>query len=182
MPSSSALRYPRGQPDDFTARLPPGSPRGDPGMVVQPYTDPGYGMPNAFVGNLNQAPGQVVGGALPVNAQQIDTGENFYEISPLERWLAQQRVKNAQRYEQLPGITSGPAPKPWGLDRSQLPQQTPPGTAPVDSGFIANVLNRLRPYDQTVDPRMFMGPQQQQPNPLEFNSPRWQSPYSDQQT
>jgi hypothetical protein len=30
--------------------------------------DPGYGMPNPDRGNLNQAPGQTVGGWLPVNA------------------------------------------------------------------------------------------------------------------
>jgi hypothetical protein len=52
---------------DWTARLPPGSPSADPNMVAQPYADPGYAMPNAFVGNLNQAPGQEVGGALPAS-------------------------------------------------------------------------------------------------------------------
>ena len=50
--------------NDWTARLPPGSPSADPGMVVQPYADPGYGMPNPYIGNLNQAPGVAVGGYL----------------------------------------------------------------------------------------------------------------------
>ena len=157
---------------DWTARLPPGSPGADTGMVVQPYADPGYGMPNAFVGNLNQSPGLVVGGVLRANALQgVDPSSDNplsqalpygqfvgsdAELSPLERWLAQQRAKNnAQGYEPLPGVTSGVPPKPWGLDRTQLPQQPPP--QPYQSGFVANILNRVRPMDPTSDPGMTIG-------------------------
>jgi hypothetical protein len=55
-------------PTDFTGRLPSAVPNADQGMIVQPSLDPGYGMPNPDRGNLNQAPGQTVGGWLPVNA------------------------------------------------------------------------------------------------------------------
>ena len=82
-----------------------------------------------------------------------DDRDDFYNASPLERWLAQQRAKNnAPGFEPLPGITSGVPPKPWGLDRTQLPQQPQP--QPYYSGFIANVLNRFRPMDPTSDPGM----------------------------
>jgi hypothetical protein len=57
------------EPRDFAARLETMRGRGvagaDPGMVVQPPVDPGYAMPNAFEGNLNQSPGLEVGGWLP---------------------------------------------------------------------------------------------------------------------
>lgn len=56
-----ASMYPSGM---GRALPPPGNPGADPGMVAQPYADPGYAMPNAFVGNLNQAPGQTIGGTL----------------------------------------------------------------------------------------------------------------------
>lgn len=82
--------------------------------------------------------------------------ETEAELSPLERWLAEQRAKNnARGYEPLPGITSGAPPKPWGLDRTQLPQPPPP--QPYQSGFVANVLNRFRPMDTTSDPGMIIG-------------------------
>lgn len=59
--------------DDFAYRLSQ-QPRhaigtADPGMVAQPYADPGYAMPNADIANLNQAPGQEVSGWLPASAQ-----------------------------------------------------------------------------------------------------------------
>ena len=61
------------EPDDFTARLSQQIRRAigsaDRGMVVQPYADPGYAMPNVDVGNLNQMPGQEVSGWLPSAAQ-----------------------------------------------------------------------------------------------------------------
>ena len=116
MPTGSPYRPSYGA-NDWTARLPPGSPGADQGMVAQPYADPGYGMPNAFVGNLNQMPGMAVGGYLPVNALQSidpnsgnpltqpppqgpvpDDRDDFYTASPLERWLAQQRAKNNGDY------------------------------------------------------------------------------------
>jgi hypothetical protein len=103
---------------DFTARLPPGSPGADSGMVTRPYADPGYGMPNAFVGNLNQAPGQEVGGWLRANALQItdpnadsdnplarasawadpvDTGAALgTSVDRLGQWLSEQRAKSAK--------------------------------------------------------------------------------------
>jgi hypothetical protein len=56
--------------------------------------------------------------------------------------------------EPLPGITSGPAPKPWGLDRTQLPGYTPPASG--GSGFITNTLDRVRPYVPN-DPNMGTG-------------------------
>jgi hypothetical protein len=209
--------------NDWTSRLPPGSPSADTGMVVQPYADPGYGMPNAFVGNLNQAPGLAVGGALRANVlqsidsisnnplagapQQIDYDQDhpFYsEVSPLERFLAQQRAKNnARGFEPLPGITSGAAPKPWGLDRAQLPQQARPPT-------WEQQLSASRPADYSVDPRMQtqqplrafkmpgggtvylpIAPGVQPPPPdifgsspysSEFNSQSWRSSYDEQQT
>ena len=43
----------------------------DPGMVVQPYADPGYAMTNVPQGNLNQAPGQEIGGYLPAAANSL---------------------------------------------------------------------------------------------------------------
>jgi hypothetical protein len=60
--------------DDFTHRLGAARRHGvasaDPGMVAQPPVDPGYAMPNADVGNLNQSPGQDVTGTLPAAYQQ----------------------------------------------------------------------------------------------------------------
>ncbi len=132
--------------------------------------------------------------------------------SPLELWLAQQRAKNnAKGFEPLPGITSGAPPKPWGLDRSQLPQQQQKPA--YESGFIANVLNRFRPMDVRSDPRMKYQPQLRafkmpgggtvylpiapgvqgydplapdifgrSPYSSEFNSQSWRSPYDEQQT
>ena len=170
MPTGSPYRPSYGA-NDWTARLPPGSPGADQGMVAQPYADPGYGMPNAFVGNLNQSPGMNVGGYLPVNALQGPTpgdnplteappaqsplfdprqfgAESEAELSPLERWLAEQRAKsNAKGFEPLPGITSGAPPKPWGLDRTQLPLQPKPPT-------WEQQLSASRPADYSVDPRM----------------------------
>ena len=77
--------------NDWTARLPPGSPSADQGMAVQPYADPGYGMPNAYVGNLNQSPGQTVGGYLPTSA-----GVNA--LSPQLLMLLRQRPELLQQY------------------------------------------------------------------------------------
>lgn len=68
MPISNPLRFPPA-PDDFTSRLPQASAGADPGMVVQPYIDLGYGLHNTPLGNLNQSPGQVVGGYLPASFQ-----------------------------------------------------------------------------------------------------------------
>jgi hypothetical protein len=105
--------------NDWTARLPPGSPGADTGMVVQPYTDPGYGMPNPYIGNLNQAPGVAVGGALRANAlQSVDpsadsdnplaqapswadaygsvTGAVSSGVDRLGQWLSEQRAKSAK--------------------------------------------------------------------------------------
>jgi len=54
---------------DFTSRLPPAQSTADPNMVAQPQVDPGYGLHNTPLGNLNQAPGQEVGGWLPAGVQ-----------------------------------------------------------------------------------------------------------------
>jgi hypothetical protein len=56
---------------DWTDRLPPAVGTADPGMVVQPYADPGYAMPNADVGNLNQSPNQEVLGYLQAALREI---------------------------------------------------------------------------------------------------------------
>jgi hypothetical protein len=56
---------PRSQTGDWTTRLPAATGTADPNMVAQPYANPGYAMPNADVGNLNQSPNQVVPGYLP---------------------------------------------------------------------------------------------------------------------
>jgi hypothetical protein len=64
MPLKPSNTRPQGA-QDFTGRLPPAVSNADPGMVVQPGADPGYRMPNALEGNLNQSPGQIVGGWLP---------------------------------------------------------------------------------------------------------------------
>lgn len=180
MPTGSPYRPSYGA-NDWTARLPPGSPGADQGMVAQPYADPGYSMPNAFVGNLNQSLGQTVGGYLPVNALQpanpntpgnplaqgpssIDPHQFFAEteseLSPLERWLAQQRAKNnAQGFEPLPGITSGAAPKPWGLNRDQPTYNQLPAYGPGGRGVrhYTDELARIRPMDTTTDPGMIIG-------------------------
>jgi hypothetical protein len=51
---------PQTQPQDFTGRLAqtlrPAIGSADPGMVVPPFADPGYGMPNPPVENLGQGP------------------------------------------------------------------------------------------------------------------------------
>ena len=71
-PATQSTQQRRGQsqPGDFTSRLPAADPNVDQSMVVQPYADPGYGMPNASEGNLNQSPGQTVGGYLPASARR----------------------------------------------------------------------------------------------------------------
>lgn len=66
MPISSQFRYPPA-PNDFTSRLPRVNANADPGMVAQPYVDPGFGLHNTPVGNLNQSPGQTVSGYLPAS-------------------------------------------------------------------------------------------------------------------
>lgn len=91
-------------------------------MVVQPYADPGYGMPNAMVGNLNQSPGQEVGGWLRANALQItdpNASDNPLSYVPVtdadpglfgrvadvvsggvdrvSQWLAEQRAKSEKK-------------------------------------------------------------------------------------
>jgi hypothetical protein len=60
-------------------------------MAVQPYTDPGYGKPNPYIGNLNQAPGVAVGGYLPASA-----GVNA--LSPQLLMLFRQRPDLLQQY------------------------------------------------------------------------------------
>ena len=61
------LPWANGQ-QDFTSRLPPGQPATDPNMVAQPPVDPGYGLHNVPVGNLNQTPG-IASGWLPAGVQ-----------------------------------------------------------------------------------------------------------------
>jgi hypothetical protein len=59
--------------------------------------------------------------------------------------------------EQLPGITSGPAPKPWGLDRDQPLYKAPTS----GSGFVDTLSRpggRLSGSDPYVDPGMSRQP------------------------
>jgi hypothetical protein len=70
---------------DWTAQLPPGQPGADPNMVAQPTVDPGYGLHNTPLGNLNQSPGQTIGGYLPANAQLTPQQAAFMQ------WLQQFR-------------------------------------------------------------------------------------------
>jgi hypothetical protein len=77
---------------DWTARLGAnrsGDPNADPRMIAQPPTDPGYAMPNADVGNLNQMPGVEVSGWLPANVPVTDPA--------YEQWLRIMRQSGAIR-------------------------------------------------------------------------------------
>ena len=74
--------YAMAAPRDFTDRLPAGVYDADERMVVQPYADPGYAMTNVYEGNLNQSPGQIVGGYLPAG------GANPRAVW-FEQWLNQ---------------------------------------------------------------------------------------------
>ena len=76
----------------------------DPGMVVQPYVDPGYRMPNTGEQNLPQNVGNEVYGWLPSTAQNplaasVPTlGEApGPSVSRLDQWLAEQRAKQTQQ-------------------------------------------------------------------------------------
>jgi hypothetical protein len=89
-------------PDTFTTRL--GVPAGrrgvsnaDPGMVVQPYVDPGYAMPNADEGNLNQSMQArlEVGGVQPV---AFSPGPGVNAFSPQLLMLLQQRPELLQHF------------------------------------------------------------------------------------
>jgi len=85
-------------PDSFTSRLSLGRhgiANADPGMVAQPYADPGYAMPNADVGNLNQAPGQDVTGTLPA---AYSPGSGINALSPQLLMLFQQRPELLQQF------------------------------------------------------------------------------------
>ena len=68
-------------PDDFTRRLVTQqrvpAQYADPSMVVSPYMDPGYAMPNALPENLNQMPGTQIGGWLPVNATNPNATDSY---------------------------------------------------------------------------------------------------------
>lgn len=88
--------------------------------------------------------------------------ETEAELSPLELWLAQQRAKNnARGYEPLPGITSGAAPKPWGLNRDQPLYNQLPAYGPGGRGVphYIDELQRIRPMQDGVDPGMTLGDQ-----------------------
>jgi hypothetical protein len=61
--------------------------------------------------------------------------------------------------EQLPGITSGAAPKPWGLNRDQPTYNQLPAYGPGGRGVrhYTDELARIRPMDTTSDPGMTIG-------------------------
>ena len=204
MATSSPYRPTYGA-NDWTARLPPGSPSADQGMAVQPYADPGYAMPNPYIGNLNQSPGMAVGGYLQtsgtanpmfqpgvqaVNAapqNRLAPWSNFgADETPAESdyWLEQARRLRANpedygKVEPLPGITSGAAPKPWGLNRdqptwNQLPAYGPGGRS---EGYVGT-LKRIRPVLPEVDPGISLGddtvPGTRSPTPVIMNArPNW---------
>ena len=48
----------------------------DQNMIAYPPNYPGYTIPNVSQGNLNQAPGQIVGGYLPAAATQAAPDPN----------------------------------------------------------------------------------------------------------
>ena len=184
MATSSPYRPPYGA-NDWTARLPPGAPGADTGMVVQPYADPGYGMPNAYVGNLNQSPGVAVGGYLPVSGTAnpmfqpgiIPPGNEQPQnrLAPWSNWegddgapsndywreQARRLAANPEDYGKpapLPGITSGAPPKPWGLNRDQPTWNERPAYGPGgrSQGYVGT-LQRIRPVLPEVDPGISLG-------------------------
>ena len=80
--------------DDWTARLMsrgirPGDPYADTAMagavVPRPETDPG--ITNVYQGNLNQSPGQIVGGWLPANATQAQQPDPRTDPAGYQNWL-----------------------------------------------------------------------------------------------
>jgi hypothetical protein len=127
-------------------------------MVVQPYVDPGYGMPNAFVGNLNQAPGLDVGGWLRANALQgpssaapnsnnplaqasswADAAQSVAGtvgagVDRLTQWLAEQRAK-MQRLTPYAEMIANMPPNTARVPPDTMSDVNPAaGFAPVDIG------------------------------------------------
>jgi hypothetical protein len=152
-------------------------------MVVTPYTDPGYGMPNPYIGNLNQAPGMAVGGYLLAN-QLMAPNQGQYQspqnrLAPWSNFDA--NSEQPEPPEPLPGITSGP-PR-YGQDTSQLHWQRPP--------TWTQQLGNTRPADYNVDPNMLRNappafriwrggtvqlPASRYPDTGEFWAERWRLP------
>lgn len=143
--------------------------------------NPYYGMPNAYVGNLDQSPGQIVGGYLQASDanQLLQPGvpsgaappnrlapwSNFGgDESFDDYWREQARAlaANPNDYgqpEPLPGITSGAPPKPWGLNRDQPLYNQLPAYGPGGRGVRhwIDELGRIRPMQDGVDPGMTLG-------------------------
>ena len=103
MPVASGGPLPAAPPaaDDWTMRLPtrpdrPWQPDVDHPMIVQPHgADPGYAMPNPNQGNLNQMPGVMVPGTLPVNATPAGPPDPRTDPAGYQNWLLVMRQRGA---------------------------------------------------------------------------------------
>ena len=114
--------YAMAAPRDFTDRLPAGVYDADERMVVQPTVDPGYAMTNVYEGNLNQSPGQIVGGYLKAGgADPYDFSARYNtQLSPedearFQQWLqASGRSRDLYDYDLRGAFQSGAATAPNG--------------------------------------------------------------------
>lgn len=98
--------------DDWThrqmERWDKGNPDTDRAMIVQPATDPGYAMPNASQGNLNQMPGVEVPGFIPVsllNAAQDNTVPSPEYLAALNRVEPGPRANHMAEAHQAMNLT-----------------------------------------------------------------------------
>jgi hypothetical protein len=114
---AQALQQRQQQQPGFTGRLPPAVGNADPRMVAQPGADPGYAMPNVAPGNLNQAPGQAVGGTLPAGLSGVlapGAGAQAPQAPDLryQQWL-QAQMQNYVRQQMMQG-QGAPQGQPMG--------------------------------------------------------------------
>lgn len=152
----------------------------DPRMEVQP-ADPGDRMPNLGYGPgynfglvpaqfQQQAPGanqllqpDVQSGTAPPQNRLAPWSNFDADMSFDDYWREQARALAANpndygKAEQLPGITSGAAPKPWGLNRDQPTWNERPAYGPGGrSGGFVGTLQRIRPIQEGIDPGISIG-------------------------
>jgi len=88
------------QVDDWTMRLPtrpdrPWQPDVDHPMIVQPFVDPGYRMPNPPMENLNSMQGAEVSGWLPANVTQSQVPDPRVDPAGYQNWLRVMRARGA---------------------------------------------------------------------------------------